>query len=45
MTTGALPQCSGNEGLQRPELSQALDKAAQTRDIVDIYPVCKPLGR
>lgn len=45
MTTGALPKCSGNEGLQSAVLALALDKAAQTRDIVDLEPVWKSLGR
>ena len=45
MTTGAKPKCSGNEGLESAVYALALDKAAQTRQVVDLEPVWKELGR
>ena len=45
MTTGALPKCSGSEGLESAVLALAIDQAARTRSIVDLEPVWKQLGR
>ena len=40
-----LPKCSGNEGLESAVLALAIDKAAQTRQIVDLEPVWQKLNR
>ena len=45
MTTGALPKCSGNEGLQSAVYALALDQAAVTGKVVDLEPIWKSLGR
>ena len=45
MTTGAKPKCSGNEGLESAVYALALDEAARTKQIVDLEPVWKSLGR
>ena len=45
MTTGALPKCSGSEGLESAVLALAIDQAARERRIVDLEPVWKKLGR
>ena len=45
MTKGVPPKCSGNEGLESAVLALAIDEAARTREIVDLEPVWKKLGR
>ena len=45
MTTGAAPKCSGSEGLESAVLALAIDQAARTRQIVDLEPIWKKLGR
>ena len=45
MTTGAAPKCSGSEGLESAVLALAIDRAARERQIVDLEPVWKKLGR
>ena len=45
MTTGAKPKCSGNEGLESAVYALALDQAARTKQVVDLEPVWKSMGR
>ena len=45
MTTGTKPKCSGNEGLESAVYALALDEAARTRQVVDLEPVWKKMGR
>ncbi len=45
MITGAKPKCSGNEGLESAVYALALDEAARTRQIVDLEPFWKSMGR
>jgi len=45
MTTGAKPKCSGNEGLESAVYALAVDQAARTKQIVDLEPIWKSLGR
>lgn len=45
MCTGALPKCSGNEGLQSAVFALALDESARTGAVVDLEPVWRSLGR
>ncbi len=45
MTTGAKPKCSGNEGLESAVYALALDQAARTKQVVDLEPIWKSLGR
>lgn len=45
MTTGAKPKCSGDEGLESAVYALALDQAARTKQVVDLEPVWKSLGR
>jgi predicted dehydrogenase len=45
MTKGVPPKCSGDEGLESAVLALAIDRAARERNIVDLEPVWKKLGR
>jgi len=45
MINGTLPKCSGNEGLTSAIAALAIDQAAQKRQVVDLEPVWKALGR
>jgi len=39
------PKCSGNEGLESAVAALAIDRAAQTHQMVDLEPIWKSLGR
>jgi oxidoreductase domain protein len=45
MCTGALPKCSGSEGLQSAVFALAMDEAARKGAVVDLEPVWNSLGR
>lgn len=45
MTTGALPKCSGDEGLQSAVLALAIDQAAKSGSVVDLEPIWKSFNR
>jgi predicted dehydrogenase len=45
MANGVAPKCSGDEGLESAVVALALDKAAQTNQLVDLEPVWKQLER
>jgi len=45
MTTGALPKCSGREGLNSAVFALALDQAARTGAVVDLTAVWQSLGQ
>jgi len=45
MTSGALPKCSGREGLSSAVFALALDQAARTGKVVDLTPVWQSLGQ
>lgn len=41
----ALPECSGNEGLESAVLALGIDLAARTGDVIDMEPIWKKLKR
>jgi predicted dehydrogenase len=45
MANGVAPKCSGDEGLESAVVALALDKAAQTNQLVDLEPVWQQLER
>jgi len=45
MTRGVIPKCSGNEGLESAVYALAVDQAARTKQVVDLEPIWKSLGR
>jgi predicted dehydrogenase len=45
MSKNIAPKCSGDEGLESAVVALALDQAAQTKQMVDLEPVWKKLGR
>ena len=44
MSKGVPPKCSGQEGLRSAVFALALDRAAQTGELVDLEPIWDSLG-
>lgn len=45
MENGSKPKCSGNEGLESAVFALALDRAAQTGQVINLEPIWQSLGR